>query len=1377
MNLLKKLTASVASLTVAFAVAATPVAAAVPEFTDISGHWAEEFIIDLAENDIISTHNDDGTPKTMYFPNNSLTRAELTKLAIEAFYGETVSDLADAFADGANPTFSDVSADDWFFDYVEVAKGLDIVNGFPDGTFGPNSPITRSAALKVLLLTGDIETMLMPEPPFTDVAESDWFYEYVATAYNQCIVNGTTATTFSPNGNITRGEVAKVLLNSMKVADGEDICTDTEDPVDGEDPEDPEDPGDEDDPEDPPAPVGSLEVSVSSETPEGSSIPRNGSNVPFLALDLTNNGDQDIEVTGVTVSHGGLGNEDEIQDVKVFDGIKQRGTDRPFTNDEEIAPLNLASDPVTVPADATKTIIIAGDINASASGGEHNFSIASSEDITAVGAETGGDVEIVGDFPASGETMTIANVEVGSLEFTYNNVSDNTIEVGETDVELAKIEVEAGSAEDVLLQAMTFEFNGPDDGDIGNMYIEYQGQRVSDIVELVEDEKATFDLTDTDDEGWILEDGDNRTFRIKGDILAGVNENLVVEFDEVTSDVLAQGLTFGFGVGLSETNDPLGNAGPPATGSFIGINGGDITFAIDSSSRDVAPDTDNVEFGVLTITNMGEAVELKEGLTLIGLDDVDDEDADDDDANTDISDIRLVNIETGATFMGPEDLNDKDNIVFNDETILETGETITLSIQGDVENTATEGEEYAFAIDMDTVEVEGVESNKTTKGPGGTNHDIRPSGDPSTKQYTVAKPTVTLTTKSLGDDDYVADAENVVVFEATVRANSVEDIYIRDLTFENDGAATATNSDVDDYSIYKKEGNVLTPVETGKTPTATAGVTFSSLDEDGGTSGLLVPAGDEFTIVVTANIASNPTSGRTIDLSLTAADAEDEDGDDATVSGVPVDSAIFTIQDNGSITVTVDNNKTDTELVPAGLTDIPVGVFKFEAVNESVEVEDLAVKVNEIVTGAAGFYANGITNPDAANDSDAIDAVSLYYYDDGTAVKKTSGQAASVSSVDGNDIALFQDLDLIVEDSEDLLVEVRVDLAEMDDSGSSATAESGHAFNVELILAETGETTIRGVDSGADVIPTGQGSTLINDVANYSDGAAVAMTVDSSAAFAVNDYIVIARGTPRQQVTQVTAIPDGTTITATLANTVGAAAAGDDVEDNDNVQILATNASDSIYVFNNKVIAEESANQPTAVLITGTRQEMLKFDVDFTGDTSDEPYIHRVDVTLEGSNACVDGDTTFDCDPVVGTAGIVYLYNGDNELIAATEATALDQTDFTLVVGTNDSALPLSPDVVADATTLLAGNQPGEPISVNGETYTIRADIATNTAGNTDDAITTKISINGSTPATGQDDIFWIDGGSTGADGAVVQWIDLGSASSINEIEHTRKSN
>ena len=215
------------------------------------------------------------------------------------------------------------------------------------------------------------------------------------------------------------------------VADGEDICSAGDDDDDTTADDDDDTTADDDDDDTVSVSDAVLEVSLSSENPKGTSIPQTGSNIPFLALDLTNTGDEAVEVTGFVISHGGLGDENDIDNVKIFDGVEQRGSDRSFTKDGEIAPLNLSSEPVEVAAGSTKTIVVAGDMAAATSGGEHNFFIAADTDLTVVGAKTGGSVEVTGDFPIRGEDMRVANVTTGDLKFTFQSVSDTQVEVGE----------------------------------------------------------------------------------------------------------------------------------------------------------------------------------------------------------------------------------------------------------------------------------------------------------------------------------------------------------------------------------------------------------------------------------------------------------------------------------------------------------------------------------------------------------------------------------------------------------------------------------------------------------------------------------------------------------------------------------------------------------------------------------------------------------------------------------------------------------------------------------------------------------------------------------------------------------------------------------
>ena len=63
---------------------------------------------------------------------------------------------------------------------------------------------------------------------------------------------------------------------------------------------------------------------------------------------------------------------------------------------------------------------------------------------------------------------------------------------------------------------------------------------------------------------------------------------------------------------------------------------------------------------------------------------------------------------------------------------------------------------------------------------------------------------MTFAAKALSDDTFVSDAEDVVIWSGTVRANNVEDLYIRRIGFVNNGG-TATTSDVDDFSFWKKK--------------------------------------------------------------------------------------------------------------------------------------------------------------------------------------------------------------------------------------------------------------------------------------------------------------------------------------------------------------------------------------------------------------------------------------------------------------------------------------------------------------------------------------------------------------------------------------------
>jgi hypothetical protein len=80
-------------------------------------------------------------------PDEQVNRAEALKiLLLSAEPEKRMDDDKEAYQ------FSDVSEEDWFESFVYRGSAIEIVEGFPDGTFGPQLPITRAEASKIVLL-------------------------------------------------------------------------------------------------------------------------------------------------------------------------------------------------------------------------------------------------------------------------------------------------------------------------------------------------------------------------------------------------------------------------------------------------------------------------------------------------------------------------------------------------------------------------------------------------------------------------------------------------------------------------------------------------------------------------------------------------------------------------------------------------------------------------------------------------------------------------------------------------------------------------------------------------------------------------------------------------------------------------------------------------------------------------------------------------------------------------------------------------------------------------------------------------------------------------------------------------------------------------
>lgn len=115
----------------------------------------------------------------------------------------------------ASSQFNDVSGSyKWAANSVDFMYMNDIIKGNNTKNpklFGPGAKMTRAMLVTVLYRAAGEPTVTGITNKFTDNKQGQYYYNAVLWASNMGIVNGATATTFDPNGNVTREQIAAIL--------------------------------------------------------------------------------------------------------------------------------------------------------------------------------------------------------------------------------------------------------------------------------------------------------------------------------------------------------------------------------------------------------------------------------------------------------------------------------------------------------------------------------------------------------------------------------------------------------------------------------------------------------------------------------------------------------------------------------------------------------------------------------------------------------------------------------------------------------------------------------------------------------------------------------------------------------------------------------------------------------------------------------------------------------------------------------------------------------------------------------------------------------------------------------------------------------------
>ncbi|MBB3130878.1 putative repeat protein (TIGR02059 family) [Paenibacillus rhizosphaerae] len=178
-------------------------------YSDLGNHWAKDAISTLSAKQVI-----EGRTNTLFAPDQSITRAEFAEYVARALGLEGDAQSADRFYDVVNIGSSA---------YIGAAAKAGIVTGNTDGSFKPNSSITREQMgimmVRAMNYAGYNSTLNYPASTYLKVFKDSKQIQYpdsAARVLKEGIIQGVTVNTYQPRGNATRAQAAVMLQRLLE---------------------------------------------------------------------------------------------------------------------------------------------------------------------------------------------------------------------------------------------------------------------------------------------------------------------------------------------------------------------------------------------------------------------------------------------------------------------------------------------------------------------------------------------------------------------------------------------------------------------------------------------------------------------------------------------------------------------------------------------------------------------------------------------------------------------------------------------------------------------------------------------------------------------------------------------------------------------------------------------------------------------------------------------------------------------------------------------------------------------------------------------------------------------------------------------------------
>ena len=769
---------------------------------------------------------------------------------------------------------------------------------------------------------------------------------------------------------------------------------------------------------------GSMMVAAGTQ-PANSLAPQSAARLPFTTFTVQA-GASDVAINSVTVERVGLGVDSNFAGVVL---LKSDGTQIGIAKTLNSNHQANIGEPYVVKAGTTETFTVAGNMASSLSSyagqvvGLNVVAVNTSATVT-------GSLPITGAAHTINATLTLGSVTVAVSSYDPN--SSQTKEIGTTAYKFAGIRVTAGSAEQVKLWSVRWNQSGSaSSNDLENVKVYVDGTAYDTTVSS--DGKyysANFSG------GLVIDKGLSKDIYIQGDIMGSGSAGRTVIFDIYkTTDLYLTGMTYGYGITppagsytASDSTSGFTASTPWFDGSKVTISAGSVTSILKATSvaaQNIAINVPNQILGGFTTDIKGEPISVQSLAFTIAT-------TGSWTSSTGITNITIVD-SNGAVVAGPIDeattCTSGCTITFTDTVTFPIGQK-TYTLKGKIPTGAPNGA---------TVIVSATPSSGWTSVTGqttGNTISLSSNGAFSMNTMTVKSAALNVTVSSSPAAQNITSGGVVLFTNYQLDASqSGEDVRLGsmplELSYLNGLPTELTSCQLFDGTMALNTGsNVVNPASTVAT---TDDVTFTF------DSQLVVPKGTIKTLALKCNVSTATSANDQFSWGIQTAPTATgvTSGSDFTETKTDSVGPTMTVA-TGSFTASIDSSTPNYSVVAAGSTGVNIGVFKFRATNEAVNLTKIGLVLST---------------------STPSDLSTVYLYQGATLIGTATftGAATTATSTLNSVLNLPKDTDV--------LVTIKADLAQI---GTSQTGTDGRLIKIDVTNAEGS-----GVSSGTTLTTSG----------------------------------------------------------------------------------------------------------------------------------------------------------------------------------------------------------------------------------------------------------------------------------------------------------------